>query len=100
MTFFAAFREGPVLRNQSRSRIFQKFLRRSQESARLPWRGPIVGLFIYSLNWGRNALCRLRDALGGDTGNECFWLKNHFISLFFAQKPLFGPVWAGSQWRS
>ena len=72
MTFFAAFREGPVLRNQSRSRIFQKFLRQSQESARCPWRGPTVGLFIYSLKWHRNALCRLRDALGGDTRNECF----------------------------
>ena len=100
MTFFAAFREGQFLRKESRSRIFQKILRRSQESARRPWCGPTVALFIYSLNWDRNASCRLRDALGGDTRNECFWLKNHYISLFFAQKPLFGPVWAGSQWRS
>ena len=72
MTFFAAFREGQFLRKESRSRIFQKILRRSQESARRPWRGPTVGLFIYILNWGRNASCRLRDALGGDRGNECF----------------------------
>ena len=100
MTFFAALCEGPILQKHSRSRIFTKILRRSQESPRRPWCGPTVGLFIYSLNWHRNASCRLRDALGGDTGNECFWLKNHYISLFFAQKPLFGPVWAGSQWRS
>ena len=72
VTFFAAFREGQFLRKESRSRIFQKILRRSQESARCPWCGPTVGLFIYSLNWDRNASCRLRDALGGDTRNECF----------------------------
>ena len=72
VTFFAAFREGQFLRKESRSRIFQKILRRSQESARRPWRGPTVGLFIYSLNWHRNASCRLRDALGGDPRNECF----------------------------
>ena len=100
MTFFAAFREGQILRKQSRSRFFKQILRRFQESPRHPWCGPKVGLFIYSLNWDRNASCRLRDALGGDTQNECFWLKNHYISLFFAQRPLFGPVWAGSQWRS
>ena len=100
MTFFAAFREGQFLRNQSRSRFFEKILRRSQESARRPWCGPTVALFIYSLNWDRNASCRLRDAFGGDTRNECFWLKSNYIPLFFAQKPLFGPVWAGSQWRS
>ena len=100
MTFFAAFREGHFLRNQSRSQFFLEILRRSKESARRPWCGPTVALFIYSLNWDRNAACRLRDALGGDTRNECFWLKNHYISLFLAQKPLFGPVWAGSQWRS
>ena len=85
MTFFAAFGECQFLRNQSRSGIFQKILRRSRESARRPWCGPTVALFIYSLNWDRNASCRLRDALGGDTRNECFWLKNHYISLFFAQ---------------
>ena len=100
MTFFAAFRKGQTLRNQSRSRFFLKILRRSQESARRPWCGLTVALFIYSLNWDSSASCRLRDALGGDTQNECFWLKNHHISLFFAQKPLFGPVWAGSQWIS
>ena len=72
VTFFAAFREGQFLRKKSRSRIFQKILRRSQESPRPPWCGPTVGLFIYSLNWHRNASCRLRDALGGDTRNECF----------------------------
>ena len=72
VSFFAAFREGQFLRKESRSRIFQKFLRRSQESARRPWRGPTVGLFIYRLNWHRNASCRLRDALGGDTGSEFF----------------------------
>ena len=65
MTFFAAFREGQFLRKGSR--IFEKILRRSQESARRPWCGLTVGLFIYSLNWDRNASCRLRDALGGDT---------------------------------
>ena len=92
MTFFAASPEVQFLRNQSRSRFFQKILRQSQESARHPWCGPTVALFIYSLNWDRNASCRLRDALGGHTRNECFWLKNHYISLFFAQKPLFGPV--------
>ena len=32
VTFFAAFREGQFLRKESRSRIFQKILRRSQES--------------------------------------------------------------------
>ena len=96
MTFFAAFREGQFLRSQSRSRFFKKILRRSQESARRPWCGRTVAF----LNWDRNASCRLRDALGGDTRNECYWLKNHYISLFFVQKPLFGPVWAGSQWRS
>ena len=82
MTFFAAFRAGQFLRKESRSRIFQKILRRSQESARRPWCGPTVGLFIYSLNWDRNVSCRLCDALGGDTRNECFWLKSHYISLF------------------
>ena len=100
MTFFAAFGEGQFLRNQSGSRFFSKLLRRSQESARRPWCGPTVALFIYNLNWDRNVSCRLQDALGGDTRNECFWLKNHYISLFFAQTPLFGLVWAGSQWRS
>ena len=100
MTFLAAFREGQFLRSQSRSRFFKKILRRSQESARRPWCGATVALFIYSLNWDRNASCRLRDVLGEDTRNECFLLKNHYISLFFAQKPLFGPVWAGFQWRS
>ena len=92
MTFFAAFREGQFLRKESRSRIFQKILRRSQESARCPWCGPTVGLFIYSLNWDRNASCRLRDALGGDTRNEffgskitilhCFSPKNHCLAQF------------------
>ena len=72
VTFFAAFREGQFLRKKSRSRIFQKILRRSQESPRRPWCGPTVGLFEYSLNWHGNASCRLRDALGGDTRNECF----------------------------
>ena len=72
VTFFAAFREGQFLRKKSRSRIFQKILRRSQESPRHPWCGPTVGLFICSLNWHRHASCRLRDALGGDTRNECF----------------------------
>ena len=72
VTFFAAFREGQILRTRSRSRIFQKIIRRSQESPRRPWCGPTVGLFIYSLNWHRNASRRLRDALGGDTRNECF----------------------------
>ena len=67
VTFFAAFREGQILRTQSRSRIFRKILRRSQKSPRRPWCGPTVGLFIYSLNWHRNASCRLRNALGGDT---------------------------------
>ena len=66
VTFFAAFREGQFVRKESRSRIFQKILRRSQESPRRPWCGPTVGLFICSLNWHRNASCRLRDALGGD----------------------------------
>ena len=66
VTFFAAFREGQFLRKKSPSRIFQKILRRSQESPRHPWRSPTVGLFICSLNWRRNASCRLRDALGGD----------------------------------
>ena len=56
VTFFAAFREGQFLRKKSRSRIFQKILRRSQESPRRPWCGPTVGLFICSLNWHRNAL--------------------------------------------
>ena len=100
MTFFAAFREGQFLRSQSRSRFFSEILRRSEESARRPWCGPIVALLIYSLNSDRNASCPLRDSLGRDTRNECFWLKYHYISLFFAQKPLFGPVWAGSQWGS
>ena len=72
VTFFAAFREGQILRKHAHSRIFTKILRRSQESPRCPWCGPTVGLFIYSLNWHRNASCRLRDALGGDTRNECF----------------------------
>ena len=72
VNFFAAFREGPILREESRSRIFQKFLRRSQESPRCPWCGPTMGLSICRLNWHRNASWRLRDALGGDTGNECF----------------------------
>ena len=72
VTFFAAFHEGQFLRSKSRSRIFQKMLRRFQESPRRPWCGPTVGLFICRLNWHRNASCRLRDALGGDTGNECF----------------------------
>ena len=66
VTFFAAFREGQFLRKKSRSRIFQKILRRSQESPRRPWCGPTVGLFICSLNWRRNASCRLRNAWGGD----------------------------------
>ena len=52
------------------------------------------------MNWGRDASCWLHDALGGDTRKECFRLKKHYTSLFFAQKPLFGPVWARSQWRS
>ena len=50
-----------------------------------------MALFIYSLNWDRIASCRLRDALGGDTRNECFWLKNHYISLFFAPKTTVWP---------
>ena len=66
MTLFAAFREGPFLRKVARSRIFQKMLRRFQEAPRRPWRSPTVGLFICTLNWYRNASCRLRDALGGD----------------------------------
>ena len=66
MTFFAAFREGQFLQKKARSRIFQKILGRSQESPRRPWCGTTVGLFICSLNWRRNASCRLRDALGGD----------------------------------
>ena len=65
-----------------------------------PRRGPTVGLFIYNMNWERDASCWLHDALGEDTRKECFRLKKHYISLFFAQKSLFGPVWAGSQWRS
>ena len=72
VTFFAAFREGQFLRKKSRSRIFQKILRRSQESPRRPCRSPTVGLFICRLNWHRNPSCWLRDALGGDTVNECF----------------------------
>ena len=72
VTFFAAFREGQFLRKKARSRIFQKILRRSQESPKPPWCGPTVGLSICSMNWRRNASCRLRDALGGDTRNECF----------------------------
>ena len=72
MTFFAAFREGQFLRKESRSRIFQKILWRSQGSGRRPWCNLTVGLFIYSLNWDRSASCRLRDAFGGDTRNECF----------------------------
>ena len=72
VTFFAAFREGQFLRKKSRSRIFQKLLRRSQELPRRPWCGPTVGLFICSLNWRRNASCRPRDVLGGDARNECF----------------------------
>ena len=72
VTFFAAFREGPFLRKVARSRIFQKMLKRFQESPRRPWCGPTVGLFICSMNWRRNASCRLRDALGGDAQNECF----------------------------
>ena len=91
MTFFAAFREGQFLRTQSRSRFFSKILRRSQDSAWRPWCGPTVALFIYSLNWDRNTSCRLRDALGGDTRNECFWLKNHYISLFFRPKTTVWP---------
>ena len=67
MTFFAAFREGQFLGKESRSRIFQEILRRSQESARHPWCGSTVGLFTYTLNLDRNASCWLRDALGGDT---------------------------------
>ena len=59
-----------------------------------------MALFIYNMNWESDASCQLHDALGGDTRKECFRLKKHYISLFFAQKPLFGPVWAGSQWRS
>ena len=72
VTFFAAFREGPFLRKVARSRIFQKMLRRFQESPRRLWRSPTVGLFICRLNWHRNASCRLRYALGGDAQNECF----------------------------
>ena len=72
VTFFAAFREGPFLRKVARSRIFQKMLRRFQESPTRPWRSPTVGLFICRLNWRINASCRLRDALGGDAQNECF----------------------------
>ena len=66
VTFFAAFRGGPFLRKVAPSRIFQKMLRRFQESLRRLWRSPTVGLFICRLNWYRNASCRLRDALGGD----------------------------------
>ena len=72
VTFFAAFREGPFLRKVARSRIFQKMLRRFQESPRRLWRSPTVGLFICRLNWYRNASRRLRYALGGDAQNECF----------------------------
>ena len=72
VTFFAALREGPFLRKKARSRIFQKMLRRFQESPRRLWRSPTVGLFICRLNWHRNASRRLRYALGGDAQNECF----------------------------
>ena len=52
-----------------------------------------MALFIYNMNWERDASCWLHDALGGETQKECFLLKKHYISLFFAQKSLFGPVW-------
>ena len=80
MTFFAAFREGQFLRKQSRSRFFLKNPEAIPGISQAPMVGPTVGLFIYSLNWDRNASCRLRDALGGDTRNECFLAQK---SLYF-----------------
>ena len=50
-----------------------------------------MALFIYNMNWGGDALSWLHDALGGNPGSDCFYLKNHYISLFFAKKTTVWP---------